>query len=456
MNSPYTTFEFSSYYFDTTTYEAVFAYRFLSGEKVPLTFEEKILFATKDAAISTKDIPPEIIDNMMSALHILLGISYWKLYCPPNIIVATKPLTKDQAEFWTAVYTKGLGEFFYRNHIDFNGLINFPYEEKMVASVAAMPIERKNRSLIGIGGGKDSIVVGELLKKIDHEAAAYIMETQKSHDLSETVAEKMRLSRICFQRIIDPKLFQVNMLSGAYNGHIPVSAVFAFVGLFAALLHDYRYVIVGNERSANSENLIWNGMEINHQWSKSAEFEAMLQDYTKKYITPSVMYFSLLRPFSEIQIVQKFAEMPQYFHIFSSCNRNFKVYNETGLHGKLWCGECPKCAFVFALMSAYIPKNTLIDIFKKNLYADSSLVELFRELAGLTGKKPFECVGTFEETTVAMFMAYEKGEYKNDVVMNMFEREILPQIGAIEVLKGEVFANGDMSLVPEEFRKVIS
>lgn len=449
MNSHNLTFEFTSYYFDFVQKEALFVYRVLEGQEEMLMFEETIKF---DDEISQK-ITSDALDNLLQSVHFMLGISYWKLYCPRTISILMKPITKDQAKFWNTVYTKGLGEFFYRNNIDFRGLINFPFEERIEHS--AVEIKTKKRSLVGIGGGKDSIVAAELLQKAGKNVDALIMETQKPHSLSNTVIELMQIGTVKVQRFIDPKLFENNTLPGAYNGHIPFSAVFAFVGILTAALYDYRYVIVGNERSANSENLIWLDEEINHQWSKSAEFEALLQRYTKHYITADITYFSLLRPLSEIQIVEKFAKMEKYFHTFSSCNRNFKVHKETGLEGKLWCGECPKCAFVFALLAAFLPKQEVVNIFKKNLYSDSSLEELFKELLGLTGKKPFECVGTFEEMRVAMHLAFEKGEYKEDAVMKMFSEEIAPKLMQIEELKKEVFSNEDKSLIPEEFQKIV-
>ena len=447
MNQQQKTFEFSSYFFEKN--EANFVYRILLQDNQSLTFTEKIQFSD----FPKQEIPSQLLDNMLHALHLLLGISYWKLYCPQTIEIKTKPLTKEQAKFWNTVYTKGLGEFFYQNKIDGRGLINFAYEENAIAT-EAIAFPRSNRSLLGIGGGKDSIVAAEMLKKLNHEMTAYLMETQKPHDLSEQVVEVLEIGKIRVKRIIDAQLFDSNNLPGAYNGHIPISAVFAMVGIFTAILHNYKYVIVGNERSANSENLIWLDQEINHQWSKSAEFEQMLQEYTKNYITPDVTYFSLLRPLSEIQIVEKFAPLEKYFYTFSSCNRNFKVHKETGLGGKLWCGECPKCAFVWALMAAYLPKEKMVSIFGKNMYADESLIDLFKELLGLTGKKPFECVGTFEEMKVAMYMAYEKGEYNDNRVMRMFIEEVIPQLTNIEELTREVFVIGDMSLIPEEFRNV--
>ena len=44
--------------------------------------------------------------------------------------------------------------------------------------------------------------------------------------------------------------------------------------------------------------------------------------------------------------------------------------------------------------------------------------------AWLEEMKPFECVGTFEETKTALYMAYKNKEYEEDAVMKMFEKDI--------------------------------
>lgn len=445
-------FEFSSYKarFEDKTCEFNYAIHFSDGKQIHFT--EKIVFDDHQTSIST--IPPALLENVLYSLHLMLGISYWKLYCPPQILIKTRPLTKEQAQFWNTVYTNGLGEFFYQNQIDFKGLIQFPYDKNVhTFHEKSISFERQSRSLLGVGGGKDSIVAMELLRNMNQSVSAYILETQKPHVLSEEVIEIMEIDTVKVKRIIDPQLFEKNNIVGAYNGHIPISAVFAFIGILTALMYDYSYVIVGNEKSASSENLIWNGTEINHQWSKSAEFEKLFQEYVEKNITPSVKYFSLLRPYSEMKIVEMFAKYEEYFSIFSSCNRNFKVHKESGLGNSLWCGECPKCAFMFALLAVYIPKEKMIKMFGKNMFLDQNLVELYRELLGLTGKKPFECVGTFEETKLAFAMIHEQGEYEDNSVMKMFKEEVFESL-RIDELKSEVFENGDFSLMPEEFRKI--
>src|SRR5574341_1430218 len=148
----------------------------------------------------------------------------------------------------------------------------------------------------------------------------------------------------------------------------------------------------------------------------------LFQSYVLTHITPSITYFSLLRPIKEIKIVELFSQYEQYFPFFSSCNTNFRRTVSSAT--PRWCGECPKCLFVFLLLSAFLPKKNLIVIFGRNLYEDTSLLPLFRELLGLTGIKPFECVGTPEETRLGLYLVGQKKEYGSDIVVQTLRKEL--------------------------------
>ncbi len=386
-------FVFKKTAFDPKKKRIELSYEILFKEGKPLKFTEAILLPRVP-----KEVPKELLKKVLEGVHLMLGISYYKLYSPSKVEVPYA-LSTEQAAFWSTVYQKGLGEFAYRNKLDPNAFAKFP--SKKVA-VGAVDFERSDRSLLGIGGGKDSIVAGELLKEAGFEFDAFLAETERRSPVVANVVKTMKVGSLAVERKLDPQIFETH--EDAYNGHVPISGVFAFLGLLAAVLYDYRYVIVGNEHSSNFGNIRYKGMEVNHQWSKSAEFESMLQNYTRTFITPSVTYFSLLRPFYEIRIVEMFVRYPKYFKVFTSCNRSFRVHREPGK--TLWCGECPKCTFVWTLLSAYLKKPELVKIFGKDLYADPALQPLFKDLMGKGTMKPFDCVGTFEEMQEAYAMAF--------------------------------------------------
>ncbi|CAN5167333.1 UDP-N-acetyl-alpha-D-muramoyl-L-alanyl-L-glutamate epimerase [soil metagenome] len=441
----HSSFIFESFDLDLSNKKVIFRYTIKHDDETISLSEKLILPKAVD-----RDIPQELLTSIVAQLHLILGISYWKLFCPQHIIVNSTSLTKDQAIFWDRVYTYGLGEFFYRNEIDFRNLINFPANSTTVNPIT---INTKNRSLVGIGGGKDSIVSIELLKKAQKSITGYSVPKDVSAIIQNTVTIAA-IDSLQVTRIMDPAISSLNKRNDTYNGHVPVSSIYAFVGFFLAILYDYQFVISSNEHSANYGNVEYLGNVINHQWSKSLEFEKLFQKYIHDVVTPSVQYFSLLRPWYEIKIAEVFAKYSEYFGSFSSCNRNFSSTMPNATDQK-WCGSCPKCAFVFVLLAAFLKKQQLLDIFKENLFEKPSLLPLFKELLGMKGIKPFECVGTSEETKVAFYMAYETGNYENDLAMDMFINECLPEIKDIDELKKSVFMSEDNSSIPEEFRAVI-
>ncbi len=433
--------------------EVVFYFTLKINSKV-LDFQEKISFPPV-----TSEIPPILVKSILNNLMLILGISYWKTYCPKEITIEGNFLTKEQADFWNTVYTKGLGEFFYKNNIDFRGLIQFPYVKKETKPTS---FPRKDRYLLGLGGGKDSIVAAELLKT---QKKNFDLLTVGTSTIQEEVAGVIGKKPILIKRELDSKLFDLNKQKGSlpggkqvYNGHIPISAIYAFLGLMAGVFYDYRSIIVGNEKSANYGNVRYLGEIINHQWSKSEEFEKLFAQYIREFITKDISYSSILRNLSELEIIKEFVKYPKYFKVFSSCNRNFKISaplrSDEVRRGK-WCGKCAKCLFVFTLLSAFLNKEKVVNIFGKNLFEDEALLLTFKELLGLKDVKPFECVGTPQEFKLALYLAYKRKEFNSDFLMKVFIKDVFPTLSNIESLEKYLFSSSNQHLAPEEFRGII-
>ena len=366
-----------------------------------LCFTEKIILPDEIPS----NVEDKLVDKVLESLHLILGITYFKMYCPKKIVIPYS-LTKAQAEFWNTVYTKGLGEFFYKNKIDFRNLIDFPYLDKPKIQLRQLEV-KKNRSLVGIGGGKDSIVAVELLKKEKKEITGFILDSQETFlQVQIDVAKTMGINYTIVKRQLDRQLFE---LKSFYNGHIPITAIYSFIALLLAVIYDYSSIIIPNGKSANFGNVNYLGTEINHQWSKSEEFEKLFQEYVKQYITPNINYFSNLRPYSEMEIAKIFSFHKKYFPVFSSCNRNFKI--KGNVNQKRWCGECAKCAFVFIILAANLSRDEVVRIFDKNLLDDPLLILLYQDLIGKGSMKPFDCVGTFEESRQALEIIKNKKEF---------------------------------------------
>lgn len=378
-----------------------------------LDLTEKIILPVP---ISTY-INPVLLENVLTNLHIILGITYFKAYCPKKIILPYN-ITKSQAYFWNTVYTKGLGEFFYKNKIDFTSLINFPFNDE--AKTSPVDEKRKYRTLIGVGGGKDSIVSVEILKSQKKEICGFILDSQTTpSNIQVEVSKLMEINYLIIKRQLDPQIFD---LRSAYNGHIPITAIYSFIALLLAVVYDYSSIVIPNGKSANFGNVNYLGSEVNHQWSKSGEFEKLFQKYVNQNITPNINLSSNLRSYTEMEIAKKFSSQKKYFPVFSSCNRNYKIKNS--VNQKKWCGECPKCAFIFIILAAYLHKKEVVKIFNKNLLDDFKLIPLFHDLIGKGKMKPFDCVGTFEESIEAFRIIVSKGEFDIDVVINKI-KEIL-------------------------------
>lgn len=429
-------FVFARYALDPDRKMAVFTYEIEFEKKRKMSFTETIVFPKK---MSIEHLPPELLDNVLSSVHLMLGISYYKLYCPPKIVLQSRTISKEQATFWEAVYRKGLGEFFYRNKLDPNDFAKFPHGR--TAPVDNFSLKGKEKILLGIGGGKDSIVAGELLKEHGKKVTALLIETQKGSPIADAVVEAMDIPFLRIYRYLDEKIF--TECRDAYNGHIPISAVFAFLGYLTAVLYGYSHIVVGNEYSSNFGNVRYKKLDINHQWSKSFEFEELFQQYTQKFLSPDIVYFSLLRPLYEIRIAEMFTRYPKYFSIFSSCNRNFKVHEKR--QNVLWCGECAKCVFVFTMLSAFLKEEQLVAMFGKNLYADKRILPLFSDILGFGKMKPFDCVGTFDEARSALFLASATFGNLHNVA------SFLKKIKDPKELVAKVFRLNTAPTLPEEF-----
>lgn len=357
-------------------------------------------------------------------LHLVAGISYYKTAVPPVIEVADGGLDDATADLLEALYVHGLAEFAYRNGMDLRGKVVFPRAAAAVRPPAATapPLHLPRRTLVPIGGGKDSLVVIEALKSIGADATVAWVGTSP---LIAACAERTGLPLLNIGRELAPELFELNRL-GAWNGHIPVTAVNSAILVLAAVLYGYDTVTFANERSASAATLEYGGRQVNHQWSKGYAFERLLGAWVHAQVAADLDYCSLLRPFSELAVTRAFARLTPYFDVFSSCNRNFKLLGPKP--ADRWCGCCPKCQFVFLALAPFLPKPRLLSIFGRNLLDDEASSAGFDALLEFHEHKPFECVGEAAEARAAMTALSQRPEWQEDALVARFRRLILPQL----------------------------
>ncbi|HEX3770083.1 MAG TPA: hypothetical protein VHV30_04430 [Polyangiaceae bacterium] len=358
------------------------------------------------------ELPPELpapdaadpaVRALLDGIHRVFGVSYYKAAVPRRIVAP--PVSRADAAFWSHLYTEGLGEFYYRNDL-FPDHEGFPVGEVANVAPGARPAAsptREERALVLVGGGKDSAVTREVLRHAGVAATGFSLGS--SAWLSRSVGP-MGVPHLSVRRRLDPRLRELNE-RGAWNGHVPISACIAFVATLVAHLAGDRWIAAGNERSADEGNVTWRGMQINHQWSKSLGFEEQFGAWCERHLPGGPAYFSVLRPLGELRIAEAFSHHPRYFRDFTSCNRNFRQL-PNGEESR-WCGRCPKCVFVYLILAPSLDDGQLRAIFEGDFLAPAENRDLLEQLAGLAKMKPFECVGTFDETRAALGLLARKG-----------------------------------------------
>jgi len=379
-------------------------------------------------------------DPMFRRLVFLLGmaelVSYWKCCCPKNVEVVCGSLTDPQKQWWKKLYLNGLGEFFYKNKITPADDFMTIYADTNIDKTACRrEISALNGCLVPVGGGKDSAVTLELLAKTRHSRLGYIIgEIKRAEDCAKAAGTEY----IKVSRSIDPTLLELNK-RGFLNGHTPFSAIVAFSGVLFAYLTGKKYVVLSNESSANESNVA--DTAINHQYSKSAEFEGDFREYMRGESPALPEYFSLLRPLSEYRITEMFSKMPQYFPVFQSCNAGVKT--------NTWCLKCAKCLYIYIMLSAFLDDVELIGIFGANLLDDAEFLQTLSELADPKFDKPFECVGTRDEVNFALCKSLERRRDNPPKLLAAYADKIKPSYNRNP---GEFFG---AHFVPEEFLKLL-
>lgn len=388
--------------------------------------------------------------NFVFHLGMIEAISYWKSTCSPEIVVGAGNLTVEQVRWWHDLYTHGLGEFYYQNGIDFSAEDFVNINSKPDAPHHPLPRSREtDGDLILVGGGKDSVVSLEMLRSLEKRSNVLL--------LNPTVAatETSRIAGypdpITIKREIDRKLIELNN-QGYLNGHTPFSAYLSFLSVFTGFLHGYENVIASNESSAGEGNILFHGIEVNHQYSKSLRYEKLFDEYRRKHLTGDVKYFSFLRPLYELQIASLFTQTEKYDQAFCSCNVSRNAY---------WCGECPKCAFVYLSLSPFMDTVRRQSVFgEDDFFEKPEIQKHVVDLVGLGEHKPFECVGTEDESRLALLLAVEGYKSRNQAIP-LFIEKILSQLNLseaenIDKLKRKIKTDWDDDhLLPKEYKNLL-
>lgn len=408
------------------------------------SFRPEIRIDTSNLSV-INDFDSPIGRKIIFSLGMVEAVSYLKAACCPKMIVECGYLDKNDCDWWKKLYFGGLGEFFYRNGIDADS------DSFLTIECTGQNIDTQKEkmnlsefSVVPVGGGKDSAVSAELVKKVNDKILFFTVNSQQARTDTVTAAGYGEKDIIKTYRKISPELLELNK-QGFLNGHTPFSAIVAFLSLYCAYLTGSKNIVLSNEASANEANI--KGSNINHQYSKSYEFEKDFSEYVAKNILSDIRYFSLLRPFNELQIAAEFCRHESYLHSFRSCN--------AGSKNNVWCCNCPKCLFVYGILSAFLPQEKLESVFGENLLNKKELEADFDGLVGLSEVKPFECVGTVSEIKYAVAVCV-KNLLKEGRKLPLLAEKFNRSFDINEILNQPLMKEfNKINNIPEEFSSAV-
>jgi hypothetical protein len=385
-------------------------------------------------------LPPELdwtspqLPAAARLLFLLGGVSYYKTAAPHRIDLGGTPVAPEDVAFLREFYVEGLGEFSHVNQLPLDDL-------EIVgggAPVAPVPAAAgPERALIPFGGGIDSVVVVEETRTRVPDSSLFVVGR---YEPLEATAAVTGLPVVRATRRLDRQVL-ASAENGFLNGHVPVTGILSAIAVVAAVLDGRTSVVMSNEWSASSPTIEVDGPDgsrrgINHQYSKSDRFEAGFRGMLERSV-PGVRYFSALRPWSELWVAERFAALPQYHHVFRSCNRAFHVDPARRATG--WCGECDKCAFIDLILAPFVPAAELRAVFGGREPLDRpDLAGRFRGLLGDTAvTKPFECVGDAGECRAAVLLAAERPDRAGTDLLQRLRAEVLARgdVPSVESLR---------------------
>lgn len=393
--SPYQTFVFERYAFDTDSNTATFHY----------SFDDTIHFSERVHFGRANDYDAAALDRALQLAFVLAGVSYYKAFPTKKVVLKTIELDAGQATFFTAVYQSGLSQFVYENNIDPADIARFEPTTENVSQ----PTDYSGEGIVALqSGGKDSLLMAELLAKKGVDFTPwYISQVDMIPAVLQTFQHPLRHAK----RDIDMVALTGAKQNGGLNGHVPVTFIVLSFALIDAILLGKSTILMGIGHEGEEPHAMIGDYAVTHQWSKTWGAEQLFQDYVHENVASTIDVGSPLRGYSELRIAKLFAKhaWETYSHAFSSCNvANYRQGHDNSQLS--WCGDCPKCANSYLLFAAFVEPSELYRLFDGNLFEKQSLQADFKGLLGVDGAmKPFECVGEVAELQKAYELALENG-----------------------------------------------
>jgi len=386
------------------------------------------------------------LERSAQLVFLLAGVSYYKTAAPAVVDLRETVVNPEELDLLRQFYVNGLGELAFRNGIDLSE-VEFRATVRTVAPASVTPAVRN--PLIPFGGGMDSIVTVDTVKEHFENATLFITsQSGIRFGAIEAAATLTGLPVRRADRSIDDKVLRSAEL-GFLLGHVPVTGIISAIAVMAAVLYGHDSVVMSNEWSASEGNLVVDGRTVNHQYSKSASFEAAFRAASSSVIGNSIAYFSLLRPFSELRVAERFAQLTEYHPVFHSCNRAFHIDPARRLDD--WCGECDKCCFIDLILAPFLSPTQLRAVFGgREPLSRPHLRDRFRRLLGtVSGAKPFECVGAITECRAALQLTADRRDRAEDPLVRSLADELPERLTRAEI--GRLLAPLGNHCIPDGF-----
>lgn len=357
------------------------------------------------------------ITSIAELWALVAGLSYYKAGAARTIDVGTLGFGPATEDFLLAAIYEGLGEFAFRNELDLTDV-------SIVGGTEVEPITLdldEREALVPFGGGIDSMVTVTSLASTLRQTLFVVSPEAGTFDAIEDALAALGLPVTRVSRRLDPAI--TSHRDDWFNGHVPVTAMVTLLATISAIGRGSANVVMSNEHSASVPNLTWNGLDINHQWSKSASAEVLLADALAERLDRGPVVASFLRDKSELWVARELSRHDELIGVVRSCNRAFR--QDPSLRARTWCGECDKCLFISLVLSPFIPRERITDIFGgTHPLTREDYAEEIRTLVGLgVNKKPFECVGDPDECAVALHSVVSLEAYKNCDHLHAIARE---------------------------------
>lgn len=383
-------------------------------------FRETVSFPMLEGGLA--GLMDDGLSGLAAQLHAAIGVSYYKSAAAREVKMTSPWLTPAADAMIRALYTDGLAEFYVRAGLPYPPDLQFSLsaEARPDALPGFKPDNTPAEALVAFGGGKDSYVAADIARRAG--LSCRLCSVVLSEKVAAAIQRTAREDVLFLTRRLDPTLREVNA-AGAFNGHVPITAINSLMLVILGRLTGAGHVIFANERSADEPTMQVDGVSANHQYSKSSAFEALMRDAIAAADRGAPAYYSVLRPFSEIWIAREFANLTGAHDRFTSCNRNFQI---AGPDAPRWCGDCAKCAFTSLMLAPYLKRQDATRIFGDVFPDKDNLVSIYRELLGLGDSKPWDCVGTIDECRATLYRLSQSSDWHDSLVV----RDLLPAVMA--------------------------